>query len=347
MTLIAVKEQTGNERFQNALVRRAQSVPPIWLMRQAGRYHKHYQALRQKHSFMDLCKQPELAAEVALGPVRDFDFDAAILFSDLLFPLEALGMGLDYADRGPQLGWKLDSETFSQLRSVEDAWPHLLFQGEAVRTTRERLPEDRSLIGFVGGPWTLFVYAVEGSHAGSLAASKKLLSLFPRFCELIVPLLARNIELQLNNGADLVMIFDTAAGELTPGIFQTEVTPQMELLTQKHSARIGYYSKGTQPAHLRQTLFTEGRLAGVGVDYRWDMSEALGMFAHGFVQGNFDPALLLGKPDELKNQLTKYLEALMRHDRAGWVCGLGHGVLPGTPEENVRIFVDTVREVMH
>lgn len=346
MTSVATEAQIGNARFQNALARRAQSVPPIWLMRQAGRYHQHYQALRQNHSFMDLCKKAELAAEVALGPALDFDFDAAILFSDLLFPLEALGMGLEYTDSGPQLGWKLDAETFSQLRSVEDAWPHLLFQGEAVRATRKRLPEDRSLIGFVGGPWTLFVYAVEGSHAGPLTASKKLLSLFPRFCELIVPLLARNIELQLNNGAELVMIFDTAAGELTPGIFQTEVTPQLELMTQTDSARIGYYSKGTQPAHLRHSLFTEGRLAGVGVDYRWDLSEALGMFPRGFVQGNFDPALLLCDPDELKNRLTKYLEALMRHDRAGWVCGLGHGVLPGTPEDNVRIFVDTVREVM-
>src|SRR5712692_11820769 len=113
--------QIGSERFQNALARRPQSVPPIWMMRQAGRYHRHYQELRQKHSFMDLCKQPELAAQVALGPVMDFDFDAAILFSDLLFPLEALGMGLDYADQGPQLGWKLDPETFSQLHSVEDA----------------------------------------------------------------------------------------------------------------------------------------------------------------------------------------------------------------------------------
>src|SRR6267142_2769550 len=122
MTSIAVKEQIGNARFQNALARRSQSVPPIWLMRQAGRYHQHYQALRQKYSFMDLCKQPDLAAEVALGSVRDFDFDAAILFSDLLFPLESLGMGLEYTDRGPQLGWNLDEKTLSQLLSIEDAW---------------------------------------------------------------------------------------------------------------------------------------------------------------------------------------------------------------------------------
>ncbi len=324
----ATQEEIGNARFQNALARRAQSVPPIWLMRQAGRYHKHYQALRQRHSFMDLCKQPDLAAEVAF------------------FPLEALGMGLEYTDGGPRLGWKLNPGTFVQLRSVEDAWPHLLFQGEAMRATRERLPEDRSLIGFVGGPWTLFVYAVEGSHAGSLTASKKLLALFPRFCEVIVPLLARNIELQLNNGAEVVMIFDTAAGELTPDAFQTEVTPQLELLTQRHSSRIGYYSKGTQPAHLRHSLFNQGSLAGVGVDHRWDMSEALGMFRPGFVQGNFDQALLLSERDELQQRLTRYLDALSRHDRSGWVCGLGHGVLPGTPEDNVRLFVDTVRKAM-
>jgi len=346
MTSIAVKEQVGNERFQNALARRSQSVPPIWLMRQAGRYHQHYQVLRQKHSFMQLCKKAELAAEVALGPVQDFDFDAAILFSDLLFPLEALGMGLEYTDRGPQLGWKLDRETFSQLRSVEEAWPHLLFQGEAVRATRARLPDDRSLIGFVGGPWTLFVYAVEGSHKGSLTASKKLLSLFPRFCEVIVPLLARNIELQLESGAELVMIFDTAAGELSPDIFQASVVPQLQIVTRTDSTRVGYYSKGTHPAHLRHSLFTEGDLAGIGVDSRWNMSEALDMFRSGFVQGNFDQALLVSEPDVLKARLTKYLEALTPHDRSGWICGLGHGVLPGTPEDNVRIFVDTVREVM-
>src|SRR5207237_2297385 len=211
MSLAAVKEQIGNERFQNALALRPQRTPPIWMMRQAGRYHHHYQLLRRKYSFVDLCKQPELAAEVALGPVLDFDFDAAILFSDLLFPLEALGMGLDYTDGGPQLEWKLDQKTLSRLRPIEEAWPQLSFQGEAVRATRARLPQDRSLIGFVGGPWTLFVYAVEGSHKGSLAKSKQLLSLFPRFCDMITPLLSRAIESQLNNGAELVMVFDTAA----------------------------------------------------------------------------------------------------------------------------------------
>ena len=343
MTSSATKEQVGNARFQNALARRAQATPPIWLMRQAGRYHKHYQALRAKYSFMDLCKRPELAAEVALGPVLDFDFDAAILFSDLLFPLEALGMGLEYTDHGPQLEWKLSENTISQLRSVEDAWPSLLFQGDAVRATRELLPSGRSLIGFIGGPWTLFVYAVEGTHKGALSESKKLMTLFSEFCETLTPLLARNIEMQLNNGAELVMIFDTAAGELAPDIFETEVVPQLQALSTQNGSHIGYYSKGTQPAHLRHALFTDG-FAGIGVDHRWDLHEALDRFPNGFVQGNFDQTLLLCDRDELKRRLLRYLEPLVNHSRDGWVCGLGHGVLPGTPEDNVKLFVDTIRE---
>ena len=338
--------QIGRARFQNALARRPQATPPIWLMRQAGRYHWHYQALRAKHSFMDLCKQPELAAEVALGPVRDFDFDAAILFSDLLFPLEALGMGLEYTDRGPQLGWQLDENSFSRLRSADDAWPGLHFQGEAVRATRERIPDDRSLIGFVGGPWTLFVYAVEGTHKGSLGKSKNLLSLFSRFCETLVPLLERNIELQLDNGAEIVMIFDTAAGELSPSLFLSEVVPQLQKLTDRSGPRIGYYSKGTQPAHLRHELFAEGALAGLGIDHRWDLSEAFEISAHGFVQGNFDQTMLLSERTEFEKHLRNYLAPLADCSPAGWICGLGHGVLPGTPEDNVRLFVDTVREVM-
>jgi len=293
-----------------------------------------------------LCKQPELAAEVALGPVVDFGFDAAILFSDLLFPLEALGMGLEYTDHGPQLGWKLDPNSISSLQSVDEAWPHLLFQGDAMRATRERIPNDRSLIGFVGGPWTLFVYAIEGTHKGSLTNSKRLLSLFSKFCETMVPLVQRNIQLQLDNGAEIVMIFDTAAGELAPQLFQSEVVPQLRELTESNRSRIGYYSKGTQPAHLRHPLFTTGELAGIGVDHGWDIREAFDVSSGGFVQGNFDQALLHATRDEFKKYLSDYLAPLVGREWPGWICGLGHGVLPGTPEDNVRLFVDTVREVM-
>jgi uroporphyrinogen decarboxylase len=345
MMATAVEHQIGSRRFQNALSRKEQTTPPIWLMRQAGRYHHHYQNLRRQHSFMDLCKRPELAAAVALGPVLDFDFDAAILFSDLLFPLEALGMGLQYTDRGPELGWQLNQHNFARLRSVEDAWPGLLFQGEALRATRDLLPRDRSLIGFVGGPWTLFVYAVAGSHQRAHVAVNEL-PLFARFCERLIPLLVRNIELQLASGAELVMVFDTAAGNLSPETFGSEVVPQLERLTAKFPLQLGYYSKGTTALHLRRPLFTEGSWSGVAVDHDWDLRDAFKLFPHSFIQGNFDPALLMLERADLQQRLLDYLQPLASNGRAGWVCGLGHGVLPTTPEENVRFFVNTVREVL-
>jgi uroporphyrinogen decarboxylase len=338
--------QPRNTRFQNALRRIPQRTPPIWLMRQAGRYHRHYQDLRQKFSFMELCKQPELAAHVALGPVLDFDFDAAILFSDLLFSLEALGMGLEYTEAGPILGWKLTRDTISKMSDVDDAFESLLFQGEAVRATRQLLPKDKSLIGFVGGPWTLFVYAVEGTHKHVVHAVKEL-SLFEKFCETLVPLLVQNIELQLQNGAEVVMVFDTAAGELSPGVFKSAVVSQLERLADAFPSSLGYYSKGTTRAHLDHSLFTDGSLAGIGIDHTWDLRDALAMFPSGFVQGNFDQNLLRdSRADELKQQLECFLGPLLKHDHTGWICGLGHGVLPNTPEENVRLFVNTVREVL-
>lgn len=335
-----------NSRFQNALKGQPQDVPPIWFMRQAGRYHRHYQALRSRHGFMELCKNPSLAAEVALGPIQDFGFDVAILFSDLLFPLEALGMGLSY-DPSPRLGWHLTQENLGRLRRHDDAVGELAFQKEALQATRRELPDDRSLIGFVGGPWTLFTYAVEGEHKGSLKAAKTQTRLFHMFCERLVPLLEANIELQLAGGAEVVMVFDTAAGELSPTFFRRDVKDQLVRLARRFPGRLGYYSKGTTPDHLvdirRVTEF-----AGFGVDHRFDLARELEGQASGFLQGNFDQAELFCRPSEFERRLEDYLKpllALSREQRRHWVCGLGHGVLPETPEENVRRFVCRVREV--
>lgn len=340
----------SNEKFRNALARRPQAVPPIWLMRQAGRYHAHYQALRREHSFMDLCKKPELAAAVALGPIQDFDFDIAILFSDLLFPLAALGMGLEYKETGPELGWQLRADNIRNLRSIENALPELAFQGEAVRATREVLPSDKSLIGFVGGPFTLFAYAVEGSHKGSLPELKRNLGLFPHFCETMVPLLRENIRLQLENGAEVVMLFDTAAGELAPHLYEALVVPGITELARNFPGKLGYYAKTTVPAHHRHSVFSSGLLAGLGVDHRWDMRDAFALSRTGFVQGNFDQSLLALVPADFARALDAYLAplaALAPEARAGWVAGLGHGVIPQANPENVRAFVRTVRERFH
>lgn len=338
-----------SERFQNAVKRVPQGTPPIWFMRQAGRYHKHYQRLRAQHSFMDLCKDPDLAAAVALGPVEDFDFDVAILFSDILFPLQALGLSLVYGDSGPKLDPHLDETRIKELRSVEDALPHLLFQREAMRRTRALLPPDKSLIGFIGGPWTLFVYAVEGSHKGNLIDVKRSMGMYRAFADVMVPLLIENVRLQLEGGAEVVMVFDTAAGEVAPQWFHREITGDLTKIFEAFPGKIGYYARGTQPAHLHDSRFGPGPLAGIGVDWRWDLRDAFDAGnGVGFVQGNFDQSLLFLPASEFEKELRSYLEplaALSPRARRGWVCGLGHGVLPGTPEDNVRTFVRTVREV--
>lgn len=337
-----------SERFQNAVNRVPQATPPIWFMRQAGRYHKHYQGLRAKHSFMELCTNPDLAAEVALGPVADFDFDTAILFSDILFPLQALGLGLRFDDSGPKLDPKLDASQLPAFRRIEDALPFLTFQREAMRKTRAILPDDKSLIGFVGGPWTLFVYAVEGSHKGNLLDTKTSMGLYRAFADRLVPLLIENIRLQLEGGAEVVMIFDTAAGEVAPDWFHRYLADDVLRIVSEFPKRIGYYGRGTQPAHLADPRFESAPLAGIGVDWRWDMREAFKIGKSGLVQGNFDQSLLFLPPDEFRSELLAWLEPLRKltpEERPGWVCGLGHGVLPRTPEENVRTFVQTVREV--
>ncbi|MBN8549632.1 MAG: uroporphyrinogen decarboxylase [Deltaproteobacteria bacterium] len=336
-----------NEKFQNALHRKPQKTPPIWLMRQAGRYHSHYRALREKHSFVDLCKVPELAAETARGPVAEFDFDLAILFSDLLFPLEALGMPLEYGDGGPQLGWQLSRANISTLKSPDDAFPDLKFQGDAVRATREVLPKDKSLIGFVGGAFTLFSYAMGCRRSDRCEEAKREWPLFEDFArEYLIPLTRAQIELQLKAGAEVVMILDPLAGVIGPQWFRERYLPMLSSTSDGLSGATGYYLRGASDAHLTALATANLPLAGVGFDHRFEMKDWLGRFQKGFVQGNFEEALLFLSPKELEQELERYfapIAALSPQNRLGWVCGLGHGVLPKTPEENVRLFVQKAR----
>jgi uroporphyrinogen decarboxylase len=338
-----------NNLFLNTTKRNESKTPPVWMMRQAGRYHNHYQSLRSKHSFMNLCLEPDLAAEVAMGPILDFDFDAAILFSDLLFPFKALGMGLEYTDHGPRLGFNLNPQNISQLKPWQVAVEEMNFQKIAMQITRERLPKSKGLIGFVGGPWTLFVYAIEGSHIGSLTQTKKhLYDLWPKFCEIITPFLIANIQLQFEGGADVVMIFDTAAGELSPQLYTEKVVPQLKLISEAYPNKLGYYAKGATPDHFLSPIFLNLNWAGRGLDHRHDLRKVLKDNRKGFVQGNFDQSLLHLDNSDFEKVFRNYLEgfkSLSISERAGWVCGLGHGVLPKTPEKNVKRFVEIVREV--
>lgn len=339
-----------NSLFQNAIVKKPQKTPPIWMMRQAGRYHHHYQNLRKKYSFMELCKQPEIAAEVALGPVQDFDFDVAILFSDLLFPLEGLGMGLEYTDHGPRLGFHLDNDSLKKLKPWREALETLQFQKQAMIETRKKIPTEKSIIGFVGGPWTLYVYAVEGSHLGSLTKAKKNPELLRSFMKLMVPLLKENIALQIAGGAEVVMILDTAAGDLAPGQFQTWAAPYLLELAKAFPGKLAYYSKGTQQSHFTPEFLKAW--SGRGIDHRWNMAHELKRQQSenipGLLQGNLDQSLLHLPKSEFQTVLKEWLGPIVQlpiEQRSGWVCGLGHGILPQTPEENVHLFIQTVREM--
>ena len=332
--------------FQRALACEPLRVPPIWLMRQAGRYHHAYQELRRDHRFEELCRVPDLAAEVAMGPIRDFDFDAAILFSDLLFPLQALGMSLSYDEGPPKLDGPLDRSRIAAFRSLDEAAAHLQFQPDAIAATRAVLSSEKGLIGFVGGPWTLFVYAMEGSHAGAMRIAKSSWALYREFAKHVTPLLRHVIGKQLDAGADIVMIFDTAAGELPPSYFHREVAPHLTELAQAFQNRVGYYTKAGHPSHWSQAM-ASAPWAGLGVDSRWELAPLLKRPGRGFVQGNFDPAWLFLPEPVLVSALGEFLDpiaALDESDRRGWICGLGHGVLPGTPEAAVRAFIHTVRK---
>jgi uroporphyrinogen decarboxylase len=339
--------EMSNTRFQNALNRVAQPVPPIWFMRQAGRYHSHYQELRKKHDFITLCKEPDLATEVAMGPIEDFDFDAAILFSDILYPLDALGMGLSYSDgKGPQLEWHLNADNIGSFNSLEQAKSLLKFQAEAVTKTRARLPENKSLIGFIGGPWTLFAYATQGTHAGGLLQTKSSYGLFEEFCQTMVPLLRNCISEQHAAGAEVVMVFDTAAGELSPSMFWNVADISLRPLISEFDLPIGYYSKNMTPDHYKHSIFRENAFAGLGFDHRWDLPGVLQSSTNGFVQGNFDQALLFSDASDFESHLERFyapFRAMAPEERAGWICGLGHGVLPKTPVNNVRRLVEFVR----
>src|SRR5580658_6959702 len=236
--------------LQQALARRNHGRPPVWFMRQAGRYHRHYQRLRAQHEFIDLCKRPELAVEVTLGPIEDFGFDAAILFSDLLFPLEAMGMGLSY-EPGPKLGWHLRSSAdLARLTGGAQRATQMSFQAEALSRLRARLDPQCALIGFVGGPFTLFAYAVAGSHEGFArdALGDEDGALYRGFIEQLQPLLAANMVLQAQGGADCIAIFDTAAGTLGPEGFTRQVAPALAGVMQEFRARcphtpVIYYSR--------------------------------------------------------------------------------------------------------
>ncbi len=324
--------------FQTALLKQTQNVPPIWFMRQAGRYHSHYRKLKEKYTFEQLCKSPELAAEVAKGPLDEFDFDVAILFSDILFILEGLGLELKF-DPGPKFASYIDANNFRNYNDIDKAIDHLKFQSDAIKFTRENISNSKSLIGFVGGPWTLIRYAFGKDKLNN--DNNKIY--FDFLSSTLVPLLKKNIKLQLDAGAEIVMIFDSSLYDLGNSDFKNNYVAILEDISSSFPNKVGYYARGKREEDILSCM--KYPFAGFGFDASINLENIFKNSKHGFIQGNFDEKLMLLDTDQFKQELQKYTEFMKSiENRDGWVCGLGHGINKETPEKNVHLFIENIRK---
>ena len=324
-----------NQKFYNALNRIEQDVPPIWLMRQAGRYHSHYQNLKTKYSFEELCTIPELICETTMGPIRDFDFDAAILFSDILFPLDYLGMELAF-NPGPQFSKPLTEELLKNEKDKNFS-DYIQFQINGLKLIRETLPMNKSLIGFIGGPYTLFQFAQRHPKSNS--------DLLNNFLPLIENILEKNIDLQFTVDLDLLMIFDTEAQHLSLEEFNSIIKPFIEKMTLKYPGRIGYFTKNIDSKKFESLkTIKDLRLTVMGSDHNIFNELPNTKLS---LQGNFSNEQLAeidsSKFKENLSNFVKYIQDQDKSRRSGWICSLDHGVLKTTPEKNVKLFIETIR----
>jgi uroporphyrinogen decarboxylase len=328
---------------------RREPVPhtPIWLMRQAGRYMAEYRAVREKLSFLELCKNPQLCSEVMCTAVERLNVDAAIIFSDLLPILEPMGLELEFSPGdGPQINNPVraasDVNRVVELESTESL--HFVF--ETVAQTRRDLPSNIPLIGFAGAPFTLASYAIEGGGSRSFLHTKTLMYREPVAWRDLMERLARSIARYLNAqiaaGAQVVQLFDSWVGCLSPGDYREFVLPYVKMIAADlaPSAPLIHFGTGN-PALL--PLMAEAGGDVIGIDWRIGLGEAWKAVGYDrAVQGNLDPAILLAPHDHIFEQALAVLEGA--HGREGHIFNLGHGVLQQTPVDNVRALVDFVHE---
>lgn len=316
---------------------------PIWIMRQAGRYLPEYRRVREEYSFEEICKTPKLAAEVTMQPVDIFGFDAAIIFSDILFVLEPLGFDLRY-EPGPILSPLLEKpEQIKKLKSYEPE-THLSFVAEALVETRKRLADDTALLGFCGAPFTLFCYLCGSTNGDGSGKALNFLNNYPHESRFLLDTLsdisAGYLTMQIKAGADAVQIFDTSAGELSSEEFRQWSFPYLDKIIDRIKRLNGIVSlfiKGTH--HLLDDI---NRLKAdiISVDWMTPISEARSKLRPKTIQGNLNPNTLFGTGDNVIAEATGILDSMS--DYPGFIFNLGHGILPETPVENVRALVETV-----
>jgi len=333
----------GNILFKNALQNKNMNQPPIWFMRQAGRYHSHYQSLKKDHTFEQLCKNPALAAETALGPINDFDYDVAILFSDILFILESIGMNLHY-NPGPIFDKYFDESQLKNVKPIEEVANDLTFQYEAINLTQKQLPQNKSMVGFVGGPWTLASYALGINKANKI----QLNSFYEKLVyDILIPALKLNISLQLKAGAEIIYVFDTNSSQLEKDYFLGRYLKELKNnIFNSYPGQIAYFTKNKNIMMIEK-INESLDIVGYVHNAENNFIQSIKKNSSGFIQGNFLSENLAKPFNEFKADLKVFYEkinTLSPSDRTGWICSLNHGVLPHTPEENVRYFINFIRD---
>jgi uroporphyrinogen decarboxylase len=334
--------ETRKELFLRACRREHVPRVPVWMMRQAGRYLPEYRALREKHSFMEVAKTPELAAEVSLQPFRRLGVDAVIVFSDILIPAEAMGANVEIADAGPVIHSPVRTAAQVDALVCFDPEQETRFVCDAIRRLRRELGPDVPVIGFAAAPWTLACYLIQGgSHDGFPAAKTMLLSdprLMQSLLQKIALATAPYLRAQIDAGATAVQLFDTWAGELDATDYRQFELPALQLLLAELAAGdtpVILFAKAAN--HLLEFLSKTGANV-LSLDWRADLGEVRKYFDDRplALQGNVDPCVLLA-PQEVVVRAAQ--QAVKRTAGLGHILNLGHGILPQTPVEHALAFV--------
>lgn len=338
--------ETSHSRalFKSNLAGQKTSRVPIWIMRQAGRYLPEYREVRSRMGFEEMCKDPEVASQVTVMPIDKFGFDAAVIFSDILYIVEPFGFDLRY-NPAPKIAPLLENPDQSKMFEQFDPAEKLAFVSEVVRATRIRLGDSRAVIGFCGAPFTVFSFLCGYMGAKEMYRPYAYLMKYPKEAEHILTTLAEisleYLKMQARAGADYVQVFDTAAGELSEAEFRRFSMPYLKYIFEGlKSSKIpsGLYIKNSN--HLLDAV-SELPLSSFCVDWKTPLKTASEKLKPVSLQGNLNPNLMIGPKEKVEREAVRILNEMA--DYPGFIFNLGHGILPPTPEENVRRLVATVR----
>jgi uroporphyrinogen decarboxylase len=348
--------ESSARRLLDACFGRQVDRAPVWMMRQAGRYLPEYREVRSHASFFDLCRTPDLAVEVSLQPFRRFHPDGVIFFSDILVPVEAMGVPVEFGEGGPHLPEPIVSASDVRRLARFDPSEKLGFTGEILRTLRREVGDRAAVLGFAGAPWTLASYLVEGGGSKSFATIKRMMGRDPstlrRLLDLLADMVGDVLSFQIASGAQAVQLFDTWAGELTLGDYREWALPAAARaiagIRRQFSPHPGALPEGEGAEGAPVILFVNGcahlveAMAESGadvlsIDWRLPLSQARRRVPGRAFQGNLDPGTLLGEPEDVRRRVRALLAET---GGQAHVLNLGHGVLPQTPIECVEAFVD-------